>query len=62
MCTSTIAILISYVLSHLSSHYFSRNREAMIGGGSAAAGSAVDDEPGWEYHVGSMGRYFRVFL
>ncbi len=36
--------------------HVSRNREEMMGAGSAAAGSAAEDEPGWEYHVGSMGR------
>ena len=34
-----------------------------MGAGSAAAGSAAEDEPGWEYHVGSMGRQvFSSFL
>ena len=27
-----------------------------MGAGSAVAGPAAEDEPGWEYHVGSMGR------
>lgn len=27
-----------------------------MGVGSATTAAAGDDEPGWEYHVGSMGR------
>jgi hypothetical protein len=28
-----------------------------MGAGSASSAPAGDDEPGWEYHVGSMGRH-----
>lgn len=34
---------------------YSRNREEILGAGSVALASAAEDEPGWEYHVGSMG-------
>jgi hypothetical protein len=43
-----------------SSHRVSQNREEIMGAGSAATGSAAADEPGWEYHVGSMGRHVCV--
>jgi hypothetical protein len=33
-----------------------------MGAGSAANAPTADDEPGWEYHVGSMGRHVAPHL
>ena len=60
MCTGVIFNVsrthVSPLVQFRSSHHFSRNREEIMGAGSTATGSTADEEPGWEYHVGSMGR------
>jgi hypothetical protein len=56
-CTGTVFSSVNTVSQVWSSYHISRNREAMLGVGSAATVSAAEDEPGWEYHVGSMGRH-----